>query len=148
MHPEPRPIDVRIVLVVTIGYVIVGTATAALAGGATTARGTTIWRLAAWMLSLAIFAFHVAISRRGRSVSVVTGALNVALAVALAAFALAALGPVRSHWRDAHMARVAVLSLVAWPVLTGLPAFIAALLGGHILERRFRSKHAPPSRVA
>ncbi|MEP6914743.1 MAG: hypothetical protein ABJC89_03825 [Acidobacteriota bacterium] len=76
------------------------------------------------------------------------GAVNVALAVALAAFALAALGPVRSHWRDAHLARVAVLSLVAWPVLAGVPAFIAALAGGHILERTFRSKQTPPSRAA
>jgi hypothetical protein len=31
------------------------------------------------------------------------------------------------------------LSLVAWPSLTGLPAFIAALLGGYIIERARKS---------
>lgn len=147
MHLRQRAIELRVVLAASLGYVAVGMATAALAGGAATARGTTRWRLAAWVLSLAIFVIHLVASRRDRRASVPMGAFNVALAVALAAFVLAALGPVRSHWNDAHLIRVA-LSLVAWPVLTGLPAFVAALLGGHFVKRWSARTHTPPTRVA
>jgi hypothetical protein len=148
MHLQQRAIALRMVIVAAVGYVVVGLATATLAGGAATAHATTIWRLAGWLISLAIFASHLAASRRDRRASVPLGAFSVALAVALGAFVLAALGPVRTHWNDPHLGRVAVLSLVVWPVLTGLPAYAAALLGGHLIERQSANQPTPPSRVA
>lgn len=125
----------RDVLIACFGYVLVGMASSALAGGATTSRGTTTWRLVGWVLSLAIFVMHIVATRRRHPLPGSGSAADVAIAVAMGAFVLAALGPVRSHWSDPHLARVAVLSLVAWPVLTGVPAFGVALLARHLLDR-------------
>jgi hypothetical protein len=122
------------VLLASVAYVVIGVGTAALAGIATSPAGVKGWRLAAWLLSLAVFGIHVASARRrpgGRS----SAALEVALAVALGAFGVAALGPVRSHWGEPHLMRVALLSLIAWPLLTGVPAFGAALVAGYLIDR-------------
>ena len=135
MHSRAPRVELGVVLVAAAAYVVVGLLTAALAGRAATNHGTITWRLVAWLLSLIIFVAHLAFSRRSRRLSVPIGAWNVALAVAVAAFVLAAVGPVRSHWRDAHMLRIAVSSLVAWPLLAGVPAFLVALLGGYMIDR-------------
>lgn len=55
-------------------------------------------------------------------------------------YAVIGVGPVRSHWSADDFWRTAVLSLPLWPVLTGIPAFLAALLGGSILGRLFGSR--------
>jgi hypothetical protein len=39
-----------------------------------------------------------------------------------------------------------MLSLVAWPVLTGVPAFVVALLIGVVLDRGTSSTDRSPSR--
>jgi hypothetical protein len=114
-------------LIASLAYVGVGIGTAALSAAASEPRGVKAWRVAAWVLSLGVFGLHVVFERR-QTVSRSRAALDVALAVALGAFGVAALGPVRSHWGDPHLIRVAILSLAAWPLLTGVPAFCAALL--------------------
>jgi hypothetical protein len=129
-----RPIRIRIVLLASAAYIVVGIATAALAGMASSPSGVKAWRLAAWLLSLAIFGVQFAIERR-RRLGRVNVALSVALAVAIGAFVLAVLGPLRSHWGDPSRLKLALLSLVAWPVLTGIPAFLVALIAGFILDR-------------
>ena len=129
-----RLIRLRTVLLAGAGYVIVGTATAALAAMASSPSGVKAWRLLAWLLSLVIFGVHFAIERR-RGPRAVTVAMNVALAVALGAFVLAAVGPLRSHWGDPSRVKLAFLSLVAWPMLTGIPAFLVALVASSVLDR-------------
>lgn len=129
-----RQIRVWTVLLAGAAYVIVGTATAALAGMASSPTGVKTWRLAAWLLSLGIFGTHIAVERR-RQLRAVSVATSVALAVALGAFVVAALGPFRAHWGDPSRLRLAMLSLVAWPLLTGIPAFGVALVVGVVLDR-------------
>ncbi|MGH7655914.1 MAG: methyltransferase family protein [Gemmatimonadaceae bacterium] len=121
-------------LLAGVAYVVVGIGAAALAGAASSPSAVTAWRLAAWLLSLAIFAIHLIVERRrsGRRRSV---AIRVALAVALGAIVLAALGPVRKHFGEPHPLNLIMLSLVAWPVITGVPAFVAAFLIGVVLDR-------------
>ena len=125
---------VRTLLLAATAYVIVGTATAALAGAASSPSGVKAWRLAAWLLSLGIFGVHIAIERR-RQLSSISIATSAALAVALGACIVAALGPFRSHWSDPSRLKLALLSLVAWPLLTGIPAFAVALLVVSVLDR-------------
>ena len=127
-------IRLRTVLLAGAAYFVVGIATAALAGMASSPSGVKGWRLVAWLLSLAIFSVHFAIERR-RSTRGVSVAVRVALGVALGAFVLAAVGPLRSHWSDPSRMKVALLSLVAWPVLTGIPAFLVALVASSVLDR-------------
>jgi O-antigen ligase len=107
--------------------------------------GVKAWRLAAWLLSLVVFGAQIAIERR-RRLGRVSVAVSVALGVAIGAFVLAALGPFRSHWGDPSRLKLALLSLAAWPVLTGVLAFLVALIAGFILDRFATDDH--PTRSA
>ncbi len=116
----------RTVLLASVAYIVVGMETAALAGMATSPTGVKAWRLVAWLLSLVVFGIHFKVARsRGMRRSSV--AAPVALAVAIGALGVAALGPVRGHWGEPHLFKLVLLSLIAWPVLAGVPAFVAAL---------------------
>lgn len=116
-------------------YAVAGVATADLAKGATSIQSRNGWRLAAWVLSALVFMSHVAYERLRARETVPRTARHAAGAVALGAFLLAAAGPVRAHWADEHFWRVTALSLVLWPVLTGIPAFLAALFLASVLGR-------------
>ena len=124
-----------LVVIVGVAYVVIGVATAALAGTAASPRGVTAWRLAAWLLSLAAFLAHLVYDRLRPDSTSASTARHVAAAVALGAFLLAAAGPVRSHWATPNFWRVAALSVVVWPILAGIPAFVAALVLGSIIGR-------------
>ena len=123
-----------IVLPAAAAYVLVGIGTAILAGMAPSSAGVKGWRFAAWLLSLVVFAVHFAMERDrdGRRLNV---AARVAFAVAIGAFGVAALGPLRMHWSEPARLKLAMLSLVAWPLLTGVPAFVVAFFGGLVLDR-------------
>jgi xanthine/uracil permease len=133
------------IILAAIAYVVIGVGAAALAGAAASKPATTAWRLTAWVLSIVVFGIHLGHSRLRRRVSLRTSAFQVAVAVALGAFVLAAVGPVRTHWGRNDTARVALLSLAAWPIMTGLPAFIAALVGGYLIERTARRSPETPA---
>ena len=113
------------VLLAGITYVTIGLVTAALNGP----------RLLAWILSGAVFLCHAIIARPRDGRSLVNAAMQVALGAAVGAFLLALLGPVRSHWGEPNHARLILLSIVAWPLLTGLPAFAVALAVEHLIAR-------------
>ena len=125
-------------------YVLVGTGTAILAGMASSSAGVKGWRLAAWLLSLAVFGVHFAIERDrgGRRVTV---AARVALAVAIGGLGVAVFGPIRAHWGEPARLKLAMLSLVAWPLLTGVPAFVVAILGGVACDRLGVGTRSTPS---
>jgi hypothetical protein len=131
--------------VVAIVYAVVGLVTAALAGAATSTQMRTAWRLAGWLLSLAAFISHVVYDQIRLRSAVRAGAAHVAAAVALGAFALAAAGPVRSHWGAADFWRASLLSLPLWPIITGVPAFLAALVAGAVLKRLGKRDPSVPS---
>jgi hypothetical protein len=122
------------VIIVALCYALVGVATAALAKPASPEMRS-VWRATAWLLSLAAFAGHVAYEQLRLRTGVRTTAIHAAVAVALGAFLLAAAGPVRSHWGMADFWRSSVLSLALWPLLTGIPAFLAALVGAFVVAR-------------
>ena len=118
-----------------------------LAGMASSPAGVKGWRFAAWLLSLVVFAVHFAIER-DRDPRRLNVAARVALAVAIGAFGVAALGPFRMHWGEPARLKLAALSLVAWPLITGIPAFVVALLGGIVLDRLAGATRASRSRAA
>lgn len=129
-----RHLRVWTVVLASAGYIVVGFGFAILAGMASSPTGVKTWRLAAWLFSLLIFGVHLAIERP-RHGSRRAAAVQVALAVALGALGVAILGPFRAHWGEPNLAKLALLSLVAWPLLTGVPAFVVALTIGVILDR-------------
>lgn len=123
------------VVLAALAYVLIGVATATFAGSAATPQMRTAWRLAAWVFSLAVFLRHIAHENLRIGNSDVRGALRIASGVALAALVLALVGPVRAHWTASDFGRAVILSVVVWPIATGVPAFLVALLGGMALRR-------------
>jgi hypothetical protein len=124
----------RVALVAAI-YVVVGIVFAALAGAAASNSARTAWRLSAFLISAATFVAHLGHERRRLGDSVVAAATHASLAVALGALVLAAKAgahafslPGAQRW---HLWAFAV-----WPLLTGVPAFLAALAIAAALTRR------------
>ncbi len=125
----------RSLALAAFAYALVGVVTADFALRAGLPAGRSAWRLAAWVMSFVVFAAQLLYERKREGAALVRTARDVAIAAAIGAFILAAIGPVRSHWHAADFSRTAILSLVAWPLLVGIPAYIAALVIGFLLDR-------------
>ena len=101
------------------------------------------WRLAAWGVSGVAYAIHVGYERfRLRNLSL-SAALHVALAAALGALGLA-LGAIvhsLSVTTTSQHQRLLLVALVAWPVITGVPAFLLGLGASGLLARWSRRDH-------
>jgi cation transporter-like permease len=131
MDETHRPPWVRAVVLAGVMYAIIGVA---FAWPATHAR---VWRLAAWLVSAAAFAAHIGYERSMLRNPPRRAALHVALAVALGAFGLAVGAIVHSQSvvsTTGHR-RLLLVALVVWPVMTGLPAFLVALVASTVLRR-------------
>jgi hypothetical protein len=122
-------------LLAAAAYTGIGVVTAALSGAAATSQGRTGWRLTAWLLSFAVFGAHTWYARFALRDARLRVAVQTSLGVALGALSLAALGPVRSHWSSDNLSRTAALSLILWPVITGIPAFGGSLVLLSVLDR-------------
>ncbi|HEX8942854.1 MAG TPA: hypothetical protein VF785_06915 [Gemmatimonadaceae bacterium] len=131
-------------LVVAIAYIVIGIGTAGLARSAHSIETRNAWRLSAWVLSFIAFASHVAYERLRPDSTNVGAARHAASAVALGAFALAIEGPAASHWGAVDFWRTAALSVVLWPVLTGVPAFFGALVASSVLGRLLARERRQP----
>ena len=84
------------------------------------------WRLAAWVISGVVLAVSVAYERRIQRRPLARAALDCALAVALGGFGLALAATINKSMTSAFDHRYAV-ALVVWPLVTGVPALVAAL---------------------
>ena len=92
------------------------------------------WRLAAWLISAAIFARHVRHEYAGLDNPPATAAWRAALAVALGAFAVAVVAYARSRMADSPHRPMLLLALLTWPILTGVVAYVVAFVAGSIGE--------------
>ena len=118
-------------------YPVVGITFGALPAASNEIRVT--WRLAAWLLSAAAFAGHLWFEHSHLHNSPRRAALHASLAVALGAFALAVWVNVHAHFAAAsHQSPLAPLALVVFPLVTGVPAFVVALVVGALLARTRR----------
>jgi len=137
---------VRTVLFLGVLYFSIGVAFGAVAGRAATSEGRVAWRWAAWVLSAAIFGAHIVYERvRARGSRRIT-ALHASSAAALGAFGLAVAANVHAHTVGAREHALALaLSLAIWPIMTALPAFVAALVAAIFFDRVLR-RSAPSGR--
>ena len=127
---------VRVVLCLGAFYLIAGLVFGALAGQAASHQMVVAWRWAAWAVSAIAFGAHIVYEQvRLRSSPRIT-ALRVASAAALGAFGLAVAANVHAQTVSPHKdSLILVLSLVIWPVITALPAFVVALVSATLLAR-------------
>lgn len=122
-------------LLVGAAYAVTGVGFSAL-GASDGSHGSVVaWRLAAWLASAALGAAHVGYEHFRLGNPPRLTALHAAGAVALGALGLAVAANV--HWlvAETRSQRPPLLALPIWPVITALPAFLAALAVATVLGR-------------
>jgi hypothetical protein len=108
-------------------YLAVGVTSAALAGAAASGRMLLFWRWSAFAISAVVFAAHIAHEHvRLRNPARPT-AWHAAVAVAFGGFGLALAANIHDLGSAAGYRPRMLVALVAWPLLTAVPAFLVAL---------------------
>ena len=94
------------------------------------------WRFAAWLVSFVIYTTHFRYERSRASSPPRVTALHVATAVAIGAFGIAVAGMVHSISTQGSLKPTWLLALVLFPLVTGVPAFLVALVAAVFAARR------------
>ena len=119
----------RVAFLVGTLYVIIGRV------AALPAYNVRVWRLAAWLASLGIFAAHVGYEHFKPVSSPRLAATHAAAAVAIGSFGLAVMGMINSLSTDTGFRLVWIVALIAWPAITAIPAFVVAYIAAAMLGR-------------
>jgi len=114
-------------IVVGLIYLVVGIASSTLAGTAVSTRMPSVWRLAAWMICAVAFTTHIAYEHFRLRGAARPTAWHASVAVALGALALALVANLPDLGSASGYRPGMLIALVAWPLLTAVPAFIVAL---------------------
>jgi hypothetical protein len=115
-------------ILVGVLYLTVGIASIALAGAAASNQMRSFWRLSAFVISAVVFAAHIVYEHfRLRNTARPT-AWHASAAVAFGAFALALVANIHDLRSASGYRPRMLIALVAWPLLTAVPAFIVALV--------------------
>lgn len=94
-----------------------------------------MWRLAAWLICAVAFAIHIGLEHFHFRNAPRRTALHASLSVVLGAFGLAVAANIHGLRRGTGNQRLLALALVLWPIITGVPAFVAALTAAAALAR-------------
>ena len=95
-----------------------------------------VWRLAAWAVSGFIYVGHIAYERFSLRSRPLTTAVHVGLGVAIGGFVLAVGANVHAAITPSHAPIWRYhFALIAWPILTAVPAFLVALVAAYVLAR-------------
>ena len=122
---------------VAVAYVVIGVGFGELDNSAD-ANVVLFWRLAAWVACAAVAAAQIAYEHYRLGSSPRVTALHAAGAVALGAFGLALAANIHALQAGTHAGthgQRLLIALVAWPVITAVPAFVAALVAAAVLTR-------------
>jgi hypothetical protein len=115
-------------ILVGVLYLAVGLGSIALAGAAASKQMQSFWRLSAFGICGVVFAAHICYEHfRLRNTARPT-AWHTSMAVALGAFALALMANIHDLGSASGYRPKMLIALVAWPLLTAVPAFIVALV--------------------
>jgi hypothetical protein len=126
----------RTVLLLGVVYFVAGMLFGALAGQAASQQLRVAWRWTAWIVSAAAFGAHIAYEQVRLSSSPKVTAMHVALGAALGAFGLAVAANVHALTASVHpTSPLLALSMLIWPVMTALPAFVVAFVSAILLAR-------------
>lgn len=124
-----RPFASRSIAGVALLYLAAGLVFGALAGRAASLPERAGWRWAAWIVSGIAFTAHVIAGLRGEA-KPREAAARAAGAAALGAFGLAVAANIHAWHASARHPPLLALSLLIWPAMTALPAFLVALVVG------------------
>ena len=128
MNESGRQRSLIAVTLVGVLYPVVGITSAILAGAAASDQMRFIWRLSAFIFSAVVFAAHIAYEHFRLRNRVRSTAWHTSGAVAFGAFALALMANIHDLGSASGYRPRMLIALVAWPLLTAVPAFIVALV--------------------
>jgi hypothetical protein len=135
MEKSTRKAWIIIAVLAGVAYFVVGFVFAQLDDLAVTDRGLFIWRLGAWVMSAMVYVAHVGHEHFRFRNSPVSIAVHTAAGVAFGAFLLAAAATVHAMMVELTVPFSRYLiALVAWPIITAVPAFIVALVAMVLLS--------------
>lgn len=128
MDSSSRKQWIRPVILLGAMYFIFGIVFAKLAGWSVSNSMRVTWNRLGFLVSAVVFAGHIGYEhfRLGNLPRII--ASHVSMAVALGAFALAVSANLHGLWVGSSHQRSLAFALVAWPALTGVPAFVVALV--------------------
>jgi len=109
-------------------YLAAGLISATLAGAAASEQMRSFWRLSAFIVSALVFAAHIAYEHFRLHNTARPTAWHASAAVAFGAFALALAANIHDLGSPLGYRPRMLIALVAWPLLTAVPAFIVALV--------------------
>ncbi len=109
-------------------YPAIGVTSATLAGAAGSDQVRFIWRLSAFVASAVVLAAHTAHEQFRLRNTARSTARHTSLGVALGALALALIANVHDLGSAAGYRPRMLIALIAWPLLTAVPAFFVALV--------------------
>jgi hypothetical protein len=115
-------------MVVGVLYLAIGVGSSALAGAAASHPLRLFWRWSAFASSAVVFAAHIAHEHFRLRSSARATAWHASIAVALGGFALALVANIHDLGAPSGYRPRMLIALVAWPVLTAVPAFVVALV--------------------
>jgi len=144
MNVPDRKSWLRIALFTGLVYFAIASGFGAFARWAETASMRVNWNRLAFLASGIVFLVHIGYEHfRLRNSPRVT-ATHVSLAVAFGAFALALSANLHDLWSAAGYRPRMLVALPVWPILTGVPAFIVALIAAAVLNFKLRNHYASP----
>ncbi len=129
MDASGRKSWIRAALLIGVVYFLIGR------GFALPADQLGVWRIAAWVASAAVAAAHIGYEHFRLNNSPRAIALHAAIAVAFGAFGLALAANIHDLGSASGYRPRMLIALVAWPLLTAVPAFIVALAAAAVLAR-------------
>jgi hypothetical protein len=119
-----------------LAYFVIGMGSAALSRGAASGEMKQVWRLAAWALSLGVFAASFGDERSRCGGAPLKTAFRAALPVALGGFLLAVAATVHALSVGTFRPGAYGLALVAWPAMLGVASFLVAWAAAAVLPKR------------
>jgi len=135
-----KPTATRAMLLLGVFYCVVGLVSGSLAGRAASHQALVAWRWAAWVISAIAFGAHIVYEQVRLHTSPRITAFHVSCAAGLGAFGLAVAANI--HGLTVSPGRpslLMVLSLVIWPAMTAVAAFVVALVAASLFARVWRS---------
>lgn len=116
-------------------YLAIGLVFAALAGHAA-GPGRQAWRVAAYIISAIAFGTHIQFERVSAGRSIFSAALHAAFSVALGACALAVMANIHAYNAGVLRSRLLRASIILWPLVTAIPAFLVGLAAATLMRPR------------
>ena len=133
MMDEGRKSWMRTAILVGVLYLVVGISSSTLAGAAASNQMRSFWRMFAFVISGVVFVAHIGYEHfRLRNTARPT-AWHASVGVAFGAFALALAANIHDLGSASGYRPRMLIALVAWPLLTAVPAFIVALVLAAVL---------------